>query len=98
LNEKLFVFFIKGWYRDCGVIPHTQDVDFAVWADEYDTRIKKAFLGNKIVRVWGTLGLVNDSYEFRMYNDLFTFDMFLVYQHNTSHNWCGYQVNKVKFR
>ena len=49
---------LLGWYRDCGVIPHTQDVDLAIWAHEYDKKIKKHFLGNKIVRVWGTLGLV----------------------------------------
>lgn len=89
---------LLGWYRDCGIIPHTQDVDFAIWAHEYETSIKKAFLGNKVVRVWGTLGLVNDSFEFRMFNDLFTFDMFLVYKHNQSDQWCGYQVNRAKFR
>ena len=89
---------LLGWYRDCGIIPHTQDVDVAIWAHEYDDRIKKHFLGNKIVRVWGTLGLKNDSYEFRLYNDQFTFDMFLVYKLNLTHQWCGYQVNRVKFR
>lgn len=51
---------LLGWYRDCGIIPHTQDADLAIWAHEYDDRIKKKFLGNKIVRVWGTLGLVNN--------------------------------------
>ena len=51
---------LLGWYRDCGIIPHTQDVDLAIWADEYDDRIKKHFMGNKKVRVWGTLGLVSD--------------------------------------
>jgi hypothetical protein len=89
---------LLGWYRDCGIIPHTQDVDLAILANEYEPKIKKHFLGNKIVRVWGTLGLVNDSYEFRLFNDMFTFDMFLVYDLNNTHSWCGYQVNRVKFR
>ena len=70
----------------------------AIWSHEYEVKIKKHFLGNKIVRVWGTLGLVNDSYEFRMYNDKFTFDMFLVYKTNSTHQWCGYQVNRDKFK
>ena len=85
-------------YRDCGIIPFTQDVDIAIWAHEYENKIKKHFLGNKIVRVWGTLGLVNDSYEFRLFNDKFTFDMFLVYKINDTHQWCGYQVKRYKFR
>lgn len=89
---------LLGWYRDCGIIPHTQDVDMAIWAHEYDARIKKHFLGNKIVRVWGTLGLINDSFEFRLYNDQFTFDMFMVYKTNLTHQWCGYQINRVKFK
>ena len=87
-----------GWYRDCGIIPHTQDVDFAVPAREYDTKLKKVFMSNRVVRLWGTLGLVNDSYEFRMFNDQFTFDMFLVYKANDTHQWCGYQVNRSKFK
>ena len=29
---------------------------------------------------------------------MFTFDMFLVYDLNNTHSWCGYQVNRVKFR
>ena len=49
---------LLGWYRDCGIIPHTTDVDLAIRADEYDNRIKEHFLGNKIVRVLATLGLV----------------------------------------
>jgi hypothetical protein len=90
---------LLGWYRDCGIIPFTQDVDMAVWAHEYEPRVKRHFMGNKIVRVWGTLGLMNDSYELRLYNDLFTFDMFLVYKStNKSDQWCGYQVNQSKFK
>lgn len=35
----------------------------AIWAHEYDSKIKKHLLGNKIVRVWGTLGLVLNYYK-----------------------------------
>ena len=73
-------------------------MDIALWANEYDDRIKEKFLGNEIVRVWSTLGLVNDSFEFRLFNDHFTFDMFLVYPFNLTDQWCGYQVNRTKYR
>ena len=51
---------LLGWYRECDIIPHTSDVDFAIWSHEYDPKIKEYFLGNTAVRVWGTLGMVND--------------------------------------
>ena len=50
---------LLGWYRDCGVIPHTKDVDIAIWFHEYDSQIEKHFLGNKIVRVIISLGMVS---------------------------------------
>jgi hypothetical protein len=89
---------LLGWYRDCGIIPFTQDVDVAIWSHEYDERVKRSFLGNKVVRLWSTLGMANDSYEFRLFNDVFTFDMFLVYKFNSTDQWCGYQVNRIKYR
>ncbi len=69
LSETLSVTFRKhywlaggtllGWYRECSIIPHTADVDLAVWSHEYETRIKEYFLGNTVVRVWGSLGMVS---------------------------------------
>ena len=41
---------------------------------------------------------MNDSYELRLFNDKFTFDLFLVYKLNETHQWCGYQYNRLKYR
>ncbi len=41
---------------------------------------------------------LNDSYELRLTNDKFTFDMFMVYKINSTNQWCGYQVNRVKYK
>lgn len=49
-----------GWYRHCGLIPYTQDVDFGLFAEEYDERIRQHFLGHPTVYLWGALGLVGD--------------------------------------
>ncbi len=50
---------LLGWYRDCGIIPHTKDFDIAIWSHEYDSQIEKHFFGNKIVRVIISLGMVS---------------------------------------
>jgi len=49
---------LLGWYRDCGIIPHTTDFDYAIWAHEYDDRIKNTFLGNEFVSLVLIHGMV----------------------------------------
>jgi hypothetical protein len=88
---------LLGWYRDCGVIPHTTDIDFGIWSREYEPEIRQFFLGNEYSRLGIELGLRNDSYELRLVNQQFTFDLFLVYPNNETHDWCGYQVRRRKY-
>ncbi|CAF0987460.1 unnamed protein product [Rotaria sordida] len=88
---------LLGWYRHCGLIPFTQDADFGLFAEEYDESIRNYFLGNPIAYLWGALGLVNDSLEFRLYTGRFTLDLFWAYREG-DHRWCGYQVHRAKFR
>ena len=52
--------FHSGWYRHCGLIPFTQDVDFGLFAEEYDESIRNQFLGDRTTYLWGALGLVCD--------------------------------------
>jgi hypothetical protein len=49
-----------GWYRHCGFIPYTQDVDLGLFAEEYDESIRNYFLGNPVIYLWGALGLVSN--------------------------------------
>ncbi len=49
---------LLGWQRDCGIIPHTKDVDFMMKISEYDSRIIENFRGNEIVWLYSTLGQV----------------------------------------
>ncbi|CAF0764509.1 unnamed protein product [Rotaria sp. Silwood1] len=88
---------LLGWYRHCGLIPFTQDADFGLFAEEYDESIRNHFLGNPVAYLWGALGLVNDSLEFRLYTGRFTLDLFWAYRED-NHRWCGYQVQRAKFR
>jgi len=60
LNSKIIDYL--GWYRHCGFIPYTQDVDFGLFAEEYDENIRNYFLGNPIIYLWGALGLVSNRF------------------------------------
>jgi hypothetical protein len=88
----------SGWYRDCKLIPYTTDADFAMFARDYDIRIKNKFLGNPNVSLWMQYGLVNDSYEFRLENDYFYYDIFFTYEYNSTHMFSGYHVYGQKWR
>lgn len=59
---------LLGWYRHCGLIPYTQDVDFGLFAEEYDEGIRNHFLGNPIVYLWGALGLVSHLFVIHLSN------------------------------
>jgi hypothetical protein len=54
---------LLGWYRDCGIIPHTTDFDYAIWSHEYDDRIKNTFLGNHVASIVTIHGMVNNIFN-----------------------------------
>ncbi|CAF1098910.1 unnamed protein product [Adineta steineri] len=88
---------LLGWYRHCGLIPYTQDMDFGLFAEEYDDSIRNYFLGNPTIYLWGTLGLVNDSLEFRLFTGSYTFDLFWAYREG-NYRWYGYQIHRTKYK
>jgi hypothetical protein len=80
------------------VIPFTTDIDIASWIEDYHVDIKKAFLGNKNVWLWKTLGKIERGLEMRLYSDTFDFDLFYVYKVNDTHQWSSFQVNRYHYQ
>jgi hypothetical protein len=89
---------LLGWYRECGIISHTSDIDLGIPYHEYNEEFKNFFIGNSHAPLVLTFGLINDSYELRVFKDSVQFDMFIVYKHNDTHQWCGYQEQRKKFK
>jgi hypothetical protein len=67
-------------------------------SEEYEPFIKKHFLGNPVVHVILVHGLIKDGYELRLTNGKFTYDLFMTYRWNMTHQWCGYYTEKSKFK
>ncbi|KAJ1368750.1 hypothetical protein KIN20_030024 [Parelaphostrongylus tenuis] len=56
----------QGWYRECDIIPHTYDADFAALIEQYNPDLLKHLLSNETkFRLITILGRVNDSHEFK---------------------------------
>ncbi|XP_046374207.2 ribitol-5-phosphate transferase FKTN-like [Haliotis rufescens] len=75
-----------GWYRQCGFIAHTTDIDIEIPIQEYSTSIIPAFLkaGFKLVLVTGK---PSDSYTFAVVAHI-KVDVFFVYAAKT-YQWYG---------
>ena len=84
----------KGWYRDCGYIPHTTDGDLAMWEHDYDDSVFNKFKGNKNAMLVQTLGLRREAFELRLFTShFFTIDIFLMYNVNATFQWNGNHIN-----
>jgi hypothetical protein len=87
--QKQYVLFsgtLIGWFRDCGVIPFTTDLDLMLSLGQNVGKIKKFFKYNKGP---GSLeivyGLRSDTYEIKISNKLVSLDMFFASNKNETH-------------
>jgi hypothetical protein len=87
---------LLGWYRDCGIIPFTTDLDIGIWAHEYDKKIKIKFIKDKKLPLVLNFGFINDSYELRLLNQDAQIDIFLVYKYNQTHQWTALHEGRKK--
>ena len=89
---------LLGWYRDCGIIPHTTDIDMGLRVNEFTPEVEELFKGDPKTPLILRFGLFNDSYELRL-DDAFTqFDLFFTYAHNETHQWCGWHDKRKHHR
>ena len=89
---------LLGWYRDCGVIPYTQDADIGLWIEEFEEKIIDKFIGNEKIRLLLSFGNPNDSYELRFTDDFFQYDAFYLYKHNATHQFLPYFDGDYAFK
>ncbi|CAJ0598405.1 unnamed protein product [Cylicocyclus nassatus] len=68
LNVYPFLFggTLLGWFRECGIIPHTKDIDFAAFIEEYKPEVLEELQKNKKLFLWRVLGKPSDFFEFTL--------------------------------
>ncbi|XP_067653179.1 ribitol-5-phosphate transferase FKTN-like [Haliotis asinina] len=78
---------ILGWYRQCGIIPYTNDIDIEIPIQDYSPSILPAFFkaGFKLSRAEGKL---SDGYHVLFHIHAVLLDMLFIYEEKT-HVWVG---------
>ncbi|XP_021353869.1 fukutin-like [Mizuhopecten yessoensis] len=78
---------LLGWYRQCDIITHAQDVDFGIWIKDYNPQLipemEKAGLPLKHL-----FGRVNDTFELSFQAGDIKLDIFFFYE-ESDHMWNG---------
>jgi hypothetical protein len=88
---------LLGWYRDCGMIPHTTDIDIMLLRDEYEGRIKKHFVANERAHLNIVYGMRNHTYEMRVRDDHLMIDLFVPLIKNRTHMGVGLFIERRKY-
>ena len=76
-----------GWYRQCGFIPHSKDVDIGIWIKHYKPQIVQGFL-DRGLQLKHQFGKIEDSFELSFTLGDLKLDIFFFYEDETS-MWNG---------
>ncbi|KAH7724260.1 Fukutin [Aphelenchoides avenae] len=77
---SLFGGSLLGWYRECSIIPHTWDFDFAMRRSEHSEELIQTFIDSKTFRLKWILGRLNDSLELTVIKEGQPIDLFYLYE------------------
>ncbi len=89
---------LLGWYRDCGIIPFTPDVDIAMKIDYYDQHLFDIFLGNNKTNIFTIFGFVDDGWEIQLIDKRSRYDIFFIYNLNETYQYYTYHLNNLKYK
>ena len=97
-NKKIYWLMsgtLLGWYRECGVIPHTGDSDISLYSNQFEPKLQEIFLKDKFLPLTVKFGLDNDSLELRIGKEgIFHIDIFFTYELNQTHQWFPYHSRR----
>lgn len=86
---------LLGWYRHCGIIPFTTDIDVGMYGHKYDPLIEKTFTNDKILPINVKFGMDNDSLGIRLGNEVVTLGISFNYEYNSTHLVYPYHSQRI---
>jgi len=88
-----------GWYRECGIIPDTTDMDLMFPASEYKLEFEQELKTDQKMKLYWILGKPDDSLELSVYAWSIKIDLFALYEEKNQ-SWVGGMIvdQKAKLR
>lgn len=76
-----------GWFRQCGIIPHSKDVDLGIWISDYNPQLIPTFQENGF-KLKHMFGKISDSFELSFSAGDIKLDLFFFYD-TPNYMWNG---------
>ncbi|VDK50106.1 unnamed protein product [Gongylonema pulchrum] len=77
-----------GWYRECGIILYTNDIDFAFFIEEYYKTLESDLLNCPLLKLKRRLNKPENLLEYQTMINGYSMDIFFLY-HNKRGSWVG---------
>ncbi|KAK0418612.1 hypothetical protein QR680_013669 [Steinernema hermaphroditum] len=90
ITPMLFAGSLLGWYRECSIITHTTDFDFAMSSSEYNANLLEKLKSFPKFELYWIMGTPSDRFEISVYADGIKIDLFALYSSPSSrHSFLG---------
>ncbi|KAL3997265.1 LicD family protein [Acanthocheilonema viteae] len=94
----LYAGTLLGWYRECGIIPHTHDIDFAIFIEEHYDAFPDDIMNSSFMELSLRFNKPKDLLEYKVYiEENIPMDIFFIY-HNQNNSWIGGLSSSIKYR
>uniref|UniRef100_A0A1I7VCP4 LPS biosynthesis protein n=1 Tax=Loa loa TaxID=7209 RepID=A0A1I7VCP4_LOALO len=86
MTPILYAGTLLGWYRECGIIPYTHDIDFTVFIEQYYNKFPEDVMNSSFIKLSMRFNRPDDLLEYKVYieDGVPTDTFFLYHDQNTS--------------
>uniref|UniRef100_A0A1I7VCP7 LPS biosynthesis protein n=1 Tax=Loa loa TaxID=7209 RepID=A0A1I7VCP7_LOALO len=89
MTPILYAGTLLGWYRECGIIPYTHDIDFMFFIEEYYNKFPEDVMNSSFIKLSLRFNRPEDLLEYKVYiEDSIPMDIFFLY-HDQNSSWTG---------
>uniref|UniRef100_A0A0R3RT46 LicD family protein n=1 Tax=Elaeophora elaphi TaxID=1147741 RepID=A0A0R3RT46_9BILA len=97
VTPMLYAGTLLGWYRECGIISHTHDIDFAVFIEEHYDEFPQDIMNASFMELSLRLNKPEDLLEYKVcIENNIPMDIFFLY-HDQNSSWVGGLSYENKF-